>query len=167
MLDDTTESVNRESLPRRSRFRAGFWAGFRRWRRTRPFWGGLFIVLSGLEIFATERAPMRVVLHVGLQGLAGYAIPIVLVLLGVLLWVNPAQRLFYSLVAAVLVLASWLTANLGGFLLGLLLGIIGAALAFGWVPQKKPRRPTDRSRRDGRTATPSSSAPPAVPPCEE
>ena len=71
-----------------------------------------------------------------------------------LLWVNPAQRLFYSLVAAVLVLASWLTSNLGGFLLGLLLGIVGAALAFGWVPHKAPR-----NGRDGQTATSSSSAP--------
>jgi hypothetical protein len=113
---------------------------------------------------------MRVVLHIGLQGVAGYAIPIVLVLLGVLLWINPAQRLFYSLVSAVLVLASWLTSNLGGFLLGLLLGIIGAALAFGCVPRKAPRKPkaakpsVRRSRRDGRTATPSSSSAPAAPP---
>jgi Family of unknown function (DUF6114) len=175
MIPETTGPVNREGQRRPSRFRAGFRAAFRRWRRTRPFWGGLFIILSGLEIFATERAPMRVVLHVGLQGLAGYAIPIVLVLLGVLLWVNPAQRLFYSLVAAVLVLASWLTSNLGGFLLGLLIGIIGAAMAFGWVPQKARRptdarltdaRRTDASRRDGRTATPSSSAPPAECPPE-
>ena len=154
MFDETTEPVNREGLRRRSRFRAPFRATFRRWRRTRPFWGGLFIILAGVEIFATERAPLRVVLHVGLQGVAGYAIPVVLVLLGVLLWVNPAQRLFYSLVAAVLVLASWLTSNLGGFLLGLLLGIVGAALAFGWVPHKAPR-----NGRDRRTATSSSSAP--------
>jgi hypothetical protein len=125
---------------------------FTRWRRTRPFWGGLLIILAGAEIFATERAPLPVVLHVGLQGIAGYAIPIVLVLLGILLWVNPAQRLFYSIVAAALVLASWLTSNLGGFLLGLLLGIIGCALAFGWVPHKHPRT----RRRGGRATTPSS-----------
>src|SRR5438477_11467259 len=142
MIDETTEPLKpslKPSLKREGRFRfSRFRLGLRRWRRTRPFWGGLFIILAGLEIFATERAPMRIVLHIGLQGLAGYAVPIVLVLLGALLWVNPAQRLFYSLVAAVLVLASWLTSNLGGFLLGLLLGIIGAALAFGWVPRKAP-----------------------------
>jgi hypothetical protein len=149
----TDETVEREGPRRPSRFT--------RWRRTRPFWGGLLIILAGLEIFLTEKAPLRVIVHVGLQGVAGYAIPVVLVLLGVLLWVNPAQRLFYSLVAAVLVLASWLTSNLGGFLLGLLIGIIGAALAFGWVPQKKPRR---SGRDGGRRATPSSSAPPAAPP---
>jgi hypothetical protein len=152
MTDETTnQAMDLEGRQRPSRFT--------RWRRTRPFWGGLLISLAGLEIFATERAPLRVMLHVGLQGVAGYAIPVVLVLLGVLLWINPAQRLFYSLVAAVLVLASWLTSNLGGFLLGLLLGVIGAALAFGWVPQKRRR-----ARRGGRTATPSSSAPPAAPP---
>jgi Family of unknown function (DUF6114) len=158
MTDGTRDlgQVNLEGRKRPSRFT--------RWRRTRPFWGGLLIILAGLEIFATERAPMRVMLHVGLQGVAGYAIPVVLVLLGVLLWVNPAQRLFYSLVAAVLVLASWLTSNLGGFLLGLLLGVIGAALAFGWVPHKTVPQKKRRVRRDGQRATPSSSVPPAVPP---
>jgi hypothetical protein len=47
---------------------------------------------------------------------------------------GPAQRLFSSLVAAVLALASWVTSNLGGFVFGLLLGLVGSALAFAWSP---------------------------------
>ena len=31
------------------------WRGFTRWRRTRPFWGGLFLLLAGVEIFLSER----------------------------------------------------------------------------------------------------------------
>src|SRR5690348_15791551 len=80
------------------------WRSWGRWRRTRPFWGGLLILLAGGEIFLTEHAPMRVIIHVGLQGLAGYAVPALLVVCALLLWFNPAQRLFYSIVAVLLTL---------------------------------------------------------------
>ena len=110
--------------------RPGRW---RRWRRSRPFWGGLLVVLGGAWIFLTERPPLPMVLHLGLQGLAGLAIPIVMVLCGLLLWFNPAQRLFYSVLAVLLSLGSLITSNLGGFVLGMLLGIIGGSLAFGWT----------------------------------
>jgi hypothetical protein len=30
------------------------WRAFRRWRRGRPFWGGLFLLLAGLELFLTR-----------------------------------------------------------------------------------------------------------------
>ena len=109
---------------------------FRNWRRTRPFWGGLLILLAGAEISLTVKAPMRVVVHVGLQGLAGYAIPVIMVLCGLLLWFSPGQRLFYSVIAVLLALSSWLTSNLGGFVLGMLLGLVGGSLAFGWTPNQ-------------------------------
>lgn len=115
--------------------RSAFW----RWRHARPFWGGLLVLLGGLEIFLTVKAPLPVVVHVGMQGFIGYLLPIVLGLLGVLLIVNPAQRLFYSLLSAVLALASWITSNLGGFVVGLLLALVGAALAFAWSPDKLSR----------------------------
>jgi uncharacterized protein DUF6114 len=132
--------------------RSAFW----RWRHARPFWGGLFVLLAGIWIFLTEKAPLPVIVHVGMQGFIGYLVPIVLALCGVLLIVNPAQRLFYSLLAALLSLASWLTSNLGGFVLGLLLGLIGSALAFAWSPDKlrRPRAaPADADAALGASAT--------------
>lgn len=110
------------------------WAAWGRWRRTRPFWGGLLIILAGAEILATERIPLRVVLHLGVEGVAGFLLPVVMILCGLLLWFNPQQRLFYSLLAFVLSLGTWITSNLGGFILGLVLGLVGAALAFAWTP---------------------------------
>ena len=110
----------------------GRWGG---WRRSRPFWGGLLITLAGLEVLATERAPLRVIVHVGAQGVAGYLIPIVMVLCGLLLWFNPEQRLFYSILAVLLSLGTWITSNLGGFFVGLVLGVVGGSLAFGWTPR--------------------------------
>jgi hypothetical protein len=113
---------------------------FRAWRGRRPFWGGLLVILGGAEILLTEKAALPVVVHVGMMGLAAYLLPVVMLVCGVLLLVNPAQRLFYSLVAVLASLATWITSNLGGFLVGLLLGLAGSSLAFGWLPDQTPRR---------------------------
>ncbi|MGF1430684.1 DUF6114 domain-containing protein [Kitasatospora sp. LaBMicrA B282] len=124
---------------------------FRAWRDRRPFWGGLLVTLAGGEILFTEKAPLGVVLHIGMQGLAGYLVPLVLLVCGLLLLFNPAQRLFYSILAVLLTLTTWVTSNLGGFLLGLLLGLIGSSLAFGWLPDQPARR---RVFRRDRSAAP-------------
>jgi hypothetical protein len=113
---------------------------FRIWRRTRPFWGGLLIIGAGGEILTSEQGPLELVVHIGIQGLAGYLIPLMLLLCGLLLWFTPAQRIFYSLLAIVLALGSWITSNLGGFFIGMLLGLVGGALAFAWTTgsERKP-----------------------------
>jgi Family of unknown function (DUF6114) len=61
---------------------------------------------------------------------------------GFLLWFHPEQRVFYSILAVVLSLGTWITSNLGGFVVGLVLGIAGASLAFGW---QVPKRTTEKS----------------------
>ncbi|MBB4794489.1 hypothetical protein BJY54_005101 [Streptomyces nodosus] len=126
---------------------------FRRWRARRPFWGGLLLTLGGAEVLLTEKASMKVVLHIGMQGLAGYLLPAVMLLCGLLLLFNPAQRLFYSIVGVLVSLGTWLTSNLGGFLIGLLLGVTGSCLAFGWLPDQEPRRGLRRRRHAGPPAT--------------
>ena len=110
--------------------------GFRGWRRTRPFWGGLLILLGGAEILFSEKAAFKVILHIGLQGLAGYLLPAVMVLCGLLVWFTPAQRTFYAILSVLLSLGTWVTSNLGGFIIGMLLGLIGGSLAFGWAPRR-------------------------------
>ncbi|MEV6491493.1 DUF6114 domain-containing protein [Actinoplanes sp. NPDC051633] len=112
-------------------------SAFSRWLHARPFWGGLLVTLAGAEILVTVKAPLPVILHVGMQGVAGFLVPILLMASGLLLIFNPAQRLFYSVVAAVLTIASWLTSNVGGFVLGILLGLIGSAMAFAWSPGRR------------------------------
>ena len=108
---------------------------WRRWRHSRPFWGGLFVLLGGAVILLSERAPLPLIVHIGIQGLAGYLVPTVLVLCGLLLWFNPGQRVFYSLLSVLLALTSWITSNLGGFFVGMLLGVLGGSLAFAWQPR--------------------------------
>ena len=111
---------------------------FRHWRRTRPFWGGLLVTLGGGEELALYRASMKVSLHLGLYGIAGYAVPVMLVVLGLLLIFDPQHRLFYSVLSLLFALASWMTSNLGGFLLGMLVALTGASLAFGWTETQQP-----------------------------
>jgi hypothetical protein len=90
-------------------------------------------VLGGGEILFTYHAPLKLVLHFGLYGLAGFLLPALLVVLGLLLLFDPAHRTFYSILSVLGALGTWLTSNLGGFLLGMLLALVGGALAFGWA----------------------------------
>ncbi|WP_327318513.1 DUF6114 domain-containing protein [Streptomyces sp. NBC_01235] len=125
--------------------------GFRKWRGRRPFAGGLLLVLGGAEILVTMKAPLPVILHVGMQGLAGYLLPTLMILCGLLILFNPTQRLFYSIIAIMLSLGTWLTSNIGGFVVGLLFGAVGSCLAFGWLPDQEPRK-SRHERRKGAQA---------------
>jgi uncharacterized protein DUF6114 len=42
---------------------------------------------------------------------------------------------FYSLLSVLLALSTWITSNLGGFFVGMLLGVLGGSLAFAWQPR--------------------------------
>ncbi|BAU87630.1 hypothetical protein SLA_6764 [Streptomyces laurentii] len=125
------------------------WRAFRTWRHRRPFGAGLALALGGAEILLTQQASISVVLAAGADSLAGYVLPILMVVCGLLIVINPRQRLFYSIIGVLASLATWVTSNLGGFFIGMLLGLIGSSLTFGWLPDR-PRR-TWR-RRKSRTA---------------
>lgn len=123
------------------------WRTFRRWQRSRPFWGGLFIALAGVAMFASTRMTINgLSFHSGATGLLSLLIPVILVTCALLLWLSPAQRLFYSVVAAVTTVYSLIGLNLGGFFVGLLLGIVGSALAFAWTPIRPA--PADAEQAD-------------------
>ncbi|MFJ6621882.1 DUF6114 domain-containing protein [Kitasatospora sp. NPDC091335] len=126
----------------------------RDWRGGRPFWGGLLVTLGGAEVLFTLKAPLPVILHIGVAGMAGYLVPAVMLLCGLLILFNPAQRLFYSILAVLASLASWVTSNLGGFLIGMMLGVVGACLTFGWLPDQPLRQGRQRrlERREARRA---------------
>ncbi|MEV6329103.1 DUF6114 domain-containing protein [Streptomyces sp. NPDC051909] len=127
------------------------WRAFRRWRHRRPFGAGLALALGGAEILLTQRASISVVLAAGADSLAGYVLPIVMTVCGLLIVFNPRQRLFYSVIGVLASLASWVTSNLGGFFVGMLLGLVGSSLAFGWLPDR-PRRRRWLRRSRARTA---------------
>ena len=154
---------------------------FRAWRRSRPFWGGLLLLLAGLELIAIPllsvlaHGSVKVVIYIGIGGIFGVLIGGLLAACGLLVWFHPVQRVFYSIAGVLLAVASFVATNLGGFFLGMLLGVTGASLSFGWTAgaaqpagQYRPRRARtsspgglgqlfgDRSRAGG--APPSSGA---------
>jgi hypothetical protein len=120
-----------------------FWRGlnrgrlaFRRWRRGRPFWGGLFLILGGVQLFLSGQLHVlgEIEISFGPEGFLQILLPAVLVLCGILLWVTPQHRFFYSIIGTLTAVYSLLGLNLGGWFLGMLLGIIGGALGFAWTP---------------------------------
>jgi Family of unknown function (DUF6114) len=90
------------------------------------------------EMLVSERAPLQVVTHIGTQGVAGYLIPAFMMLCGTLLWFRPIDRSIHSLLAIFLAIGSWITSNLGGYFVGMMVGVVGGALAFAWTPDEEP-----------------------------
>lgn len=112
---------------------------FRTWRRSRPFWGGLLTILAGLELFGSGQLDLgHIHLQFGVQGMQATIIPLVLVLLGVLVWAMPVHRVFYGVIALVLSVYSLIGVNLGGFVIGMILGIVGAVVTVSWLPRDRP-----------------------------
>jgi hypothetical protein len=113
---------------------------FRTWRRSRPFWGGLLLTLAGLELFAIPlsgvllRGAVKLVIYIGIGGVFGVLIGALLVAAGLMTWLNPMHKTFYSIAGIVLGIVSFPASNLGGLFLGMLLAIIGGGLAFAWTP---------------------------------
>jgi hypothetical protein len=139
---------------------ASAWRAFRVWRRSRPFWGGLLLLLAGLELIAIPllsvlaHGSVKVVIYIGIGGVFGVLLGGLLVACGLLTWFHPVQRVFYAIAGVLLALGSFVATNLGGFFVGMLLGVIGASLSFGWAPG--PGRLAGQHRPRPRGAGPSS-----------
>ncbi|CAL9602518.1 hypothetical protein SUDANB120_05470 [Streptomyces sp. enrichment culture] len=139
---------------------------WRRWRRSRPFWGGLLAVLAGAEICALPLAPLKVMLQQGVAGIPSVLMGAVMIVLGLTAWFAPAQRGLAGVLTTLVATAALVLSNLGGFLIGTLLGILGGGLMFAWQPHAAPAvpvrpSPTDASDATGTTGT--ADATPALP----
>ncbi|MFF5980281.1 DUF6114 domain-containing protein [Streptomyces olindensis] len=115
---------------------------FRAWRGTRPFWAGLFVLLSGLPIAYFPYANLQIG-HLTLAmattaGAGSLIIGVLLVVLGVSLWFQKHVRVFAGVAAILLALVSIPVSNLGGFLIGFLLALVGGAMAVAWAPGAPP-----------------------------
>ncbi|MFI5913705.1 DUF6114 domain-containing protein [Dactylosporangium sp. NPDC051541] len=108
------------------------------WRAQRPFWGGLFLILSGLELFLSGNLKLALEVHFGPTGFLSYVLPLIMLLCGALTWFSPSQRLFYGILGTVTALYSLIGLNLGGFFLGTVLGLVGGGLAVAWGPPAAP-----------------------------
>ncbi|MEU5997651.1 DUF6114 domain-containing protein [Streptomyces sp. NPDC047197] len=128
----------------------------RRWRRTRPFWGGLLLVIGGAELLLVPLSPLTVLVSLGLGGLAAIGIGLALIAAGIFLWLLPHAHHYVSVNALILSVLSFAATNLGGFLVGMALGIVGSAMGFGWTPvpedaEEDAERPRVRDGQGTRT----------------
>ena len=129
-------------------------ARFRDWRRGRPFWGGALLAAAGIELLVAPAAqslilPVDLIIYAGIAGISGNLIGMLLIGIGVLSWFQPAQNSFFGMVGIMLALVSFVTSNFGGFVIGMLLGIVGGALVFAWGPSAREPRPGGRHREQG------------------
>ncbi len=120
-----------------SRVRAA-WAWFGAFRRTRPFWGGVWLV-AGVDRPQVLPQLAPVDREHGLRGIAGYLVGGGMILCGLIPMALPAQRYTFGLIGAILAVVSLVVSNLGGFLLGMALGVLGGSMMVGWGA-KRPRR---------------------------
>ncbi|WP_404953618.1 DUF6114 domain-containing protein [Streptomyces sp. 147326] len=112
---------------------------WQRWRRSRPFWGGLLAILAGAWICVLPLAPLKIMLQQGVAGIPSVLMGIVMIVLGLTTWFSPAQRTLAGVLTTLIATAALVLSNLGGFLIGTLLGILGGGLMFAWQPYAAPR----------------------------
>ena len=134
---------------------------FRRWRRSRPFWGGLLVIIGGSIITLGPASAYKVILTAGDVVWEGILVGALIVILGLFLWFQPSMRHFFGVLAVVLSLLSFITSDIGGFVIGMTLSMTGGSMAFAWVPvdpatikphlwQRQQRAAWKRRRRDER-----------------
>jgi len=120
--------------------------GFRRWRRSRPFWGGFWAILGGLIIAYLPTMAIKLLIASGTTVLVAILTGVLIVIFGLFLWFAPYLRQIVGVLIALLAVVSLITSNFGGFLIGMIFAMIGGALGFAWVPTA-PRIKRWRIRR--------------------
>lgn len=120
---------------------------FRKWRRGRPFYAGLSIMLGGLDIWYWPHSSVGKMISMGLPGISSLFIAIFMLLFGLTIWFYPTYRFFSGVASILLALLSLVATNLGGFLFGFLLGMFGGAFAIAWTPRTDYTEQTRRQRR--------------------
>jgi hypothetical protein len=132
-----SQSLTASSLNHRAQLA---WRWLRAFRRTRPFWGGLWMVVGGAIILNMSMVTWRVIVFSGITGLGGWICGGGLILCGLTVWAAPSQRYVTGVTGLILGVLSLIASNLGGMFLGMLFGILGAAMTLGWGPKRPPRR---------------------------
>ncbi|MCD0451791.1 DUF6114 domain-containing protein [Actinocorallia sp. API 0066] len=124
------------------------WRWFRAFRRSRPFWGGVWLTLGGWMILRLTLAPVQTAVTTGFNGIAGWLVGGGMILCGLIPWAAPSQRYTFGVIGTILAVVSLVTSNMGGFLLGMLFGVVGGTLMVAWGKKKPNRgRPVARTGR--------------------
>jgi hypothetical protein len=102
------------------------------WRRKRPFWGSLSLILSGLLILWVPLNMAPIALMPGSFSILGIVFGGMVFLLGMVALFSPRYSQLVGIMGIFFAVLSLLGA-LGGFLIGTILGIVGGAGCFAWM----------------------------------
>ena len=108
----------------------------RAFRRTRPFWGGLWLTVGGLWVLYFSLADVQLVVSAGFVGIGAWVVSGGMALCGVLSIAAPSQRFTLGFFGTLLSIASLPASNFGGFLLGMTFGVVGGTMVMAWGPKK-------------------------------
>jgi hypothetical protein len=128
-------------------------AWFRALRRTRPFWGGLWLTLGGLVVIKLNSYPLGMAMAGSFNRSAGYILGGAMVMFGLVAWVSPIYARLVGLFGVMAAMAAFVGSNLGGFLVGTVLGIIGGSMIWGWGELRPRAEASSRARRSSRLAS--------------
>ncbi|MBO0608785.1 DUF6114 domain-containing protein [Myceligenerans salitolerans] len=119
------------------------------WRRKRPFVGCVLVILAGLELLLSgpidvgaladllgAQGVPNMQLAVGIEGFQATILPLALILLGVLSMAQPVHRIFYGVLILAISVYTLSGVNLGGWIVGFLLGAVGGVVVVSWAPSE-------------------------------
>ena len=118
-------------------------ATFKRWRRGRPFWAGVWTIAGGAIVAYVPATGFRLLFIGGSLLWLGILVGVVIAVFGVFFWVQPHERRLLGVLTILLGFASFVTSDFGGFFVGMLLTLLGGSLALAWAPVSDS---TSRSR---------------------
>lgn len=105
----------------------------RSWASGRPVVAGAVTSAGGAAIMLLPAHGVTIVLLPGLAGVSGFVLGALIFACGLFLWSSPHLHAPIGVAAVVLSLASFVTTNVGGLVIGLLLGVLGGSLGFAWA----------------------------------
>lgn len=132
--------------------------GFRHWRRTRPFTAGLLSMLGGAIVAAGPVSLLHVVAFSQSSVPIGAAVGILIFIMGLLEWVFPFYAMLTGSITVVLALVSLVVASFGGLFVGMLLSLVGGAMAVAWRPVQPKKQKNAKPKAPNLPNTPSASA---------
>jgi len=116
-----------------------------RWRRQRPFLGGILLMLGGLVTgYVSGGYALNLLLIGGAFTSIGLVVSLLMFLSGVAALAMPEESAAIGVIGTAMSLLSLLTA-IGGLLVGLLLGIHGGVACWAWKPNDAEADPDDTS----------------------
>lgn len=128
-------------------------ARFAEWRRNRPFVPGLLVLLSGVVIMTPAYLTLRIsdllVMISTLSGVSTLFLGAAQIMFALGIWLKPATAPYLGVFAILVSLVALPASNIGGFLLGSLLGIFGGAFALAWESGEPGERSERKSKKGG------------------